>query len=527
MSQPPGSVQGRVVMVQGTASSVGKSVLVAALCRIFRQDGYRVAPFKAQNMSLNSAITADGREIGRAQAVQAAAAGIEPTVDMNPILLKPEADARSQVVVLGRPVASLSASDYATGRQAYWEVVTGALDRLRATYELVVVEGAGSPAEVNLKASDIVNMQVARYAGAPVLLVADIDRGGVFAALVGTLELLEPDERALVRGLIINKFRGDRQLLDPGLEFLAQRTGTPVLGVIPYLPQLCIADEDSVVLEHRRPTRDCGPVTGRQPPLVGTAPSSSGPRLEIVVVRLPRIANFDDFDLLAAEPAVHLRYVERPEELGRPDLVILPGSKTTVADLGFLRSTGLAGRIVGLARSGTPVLGVCAGYQMLGLSLRDPRGVESSTPETSGLGLLPVRTTFLPEKRTRRVRAKVVTRQGFFGGLFDTTVEGYEIHMGSTTADGPPLFRVEADGEEGCPDGCVGLGGIVAGTYLHGLFEGSASRRALIEWLGARRGLRLTAGDVPSSDAEFERLADAVRANLDLAAIHRLVELAE
>ena len=517
----------RVLMIQGTASSVGKSVLVAALCRIFRQDGYRVAPFKAQNMSLNSAVTADGREIGRAQAVQAAAAGIEPTVDMNPILLKPEADARSQVVVLGRPVASLSASDYYTRRQAYWEVVTGALDRLRAAYDLVVVEGAGSPAEVNLKASDIVNMRVARYAGARVLLVADIDRGGVFAALVGTLALLEPDERALVGGLVINKFRGDRRLLDPGLEFLVGHTGKPVLGVVPYLPHLRIADEDSVALDDRRAAGLPGSTSRVSRPDGHAVQPPTEHGLEIAVVRLPRIANFDDFDRLAAEPAVRLRYVESPEELGAPDLVILPGSKTTVADLGFLRSTGLAERIVGLARSGTPVLGVCAGYQMLGVSLRDPWGVESSTPETSGLGLLPVETTFLPEKRTRRVRAKVVTREGFFGGLFDTTVEGYEIHMGSTTTDGPPLFHVEADGEAERPDGCVGLGGIVGGTYLHGLFEGSAPRRALIEWLGARRGLRLTAGDVASPDAEYDLLADAVRANLDLAAIRRLIGLAE
>ncbi len=517
----------RVLMVQGTASSVGKSVLVAALCRIFRQDGYRVAPFKAQNMSLNSAVTADGYEIGRAQAVQAAAAQIEPSVDMNPILLKPEADARSQLVVLGRPVTSLSARDYYARRAALWEVVVGALDRLRAAYDLVVVEGAGSPAEVNLKGADIVNMRVARYSGAPVLLVADIDRGGVFAALVGTLALLEPDERALVAGLVINKFRGDRRLLDPGLEFLVRHTGKPVLGVVPYLANLRIADEDSVALEQRRPTGDREPVTRHGVATVGAAPPSPDPRLEIAVVRLPRIANFDDFDLLAAEPAVHLRYVERPEELEATDLVILPGSKTTVADLGFLRATGLAERIVGLARSGTPVLGVCAGYQMLGLSLWDPRGVESSTPETSGLGLLPVHTTFHPEKRTRRVRARVVTREGFFGGLFDTTVEGYEIHMGSTTTDGPPLFRVESDGEEERLDGCVALGGTIAGTYLHGLFEGSAPRRALIEWLGARRGLPLTAGAVGSPDAEYDLLADAVRANLDLGAIRRLIGSAE
>jgi adenosylcobyric acid synthase len=492
-------------MVQGTASSVGKSLLVAALCRILRQDGYRVAPFKAQNMSLNAAVTADGREISRATAVQAAAAGVEPTVEMNPILLKPEAEARSQVIVLGRPAATLSARDYYARKAALWGVVSGALDRVRAAYDVVVIEGAGSPAEVNLRAGDIVNMRVARYAAAPVLLVGDIDRGGVFAALVGTLELLEPDERALVGGFIINKFRGDRTLLEPGLDFLVGRTGRPVLGVIPYLPRLHVAEEDGVALEQQAAGHGNGPI-------------------DIAVARLPRIANFDDFDLLAAEPAVRLRYVAEPRDLGRPDLVILPGSKATVADLGVLRDSGLAARIVALARAGTPVLGICGGYQMLGQSLADPDGVESSTREAPGLGLLPVQTTFGTEKRTRRVRVRAIAGVGPFGRLGDTSVAGYELHMGRTDGGTAPLFRVAGEGEAERVDGCRSADGMVAGTYLHGLFEHAPVRQALIGWLGARRGLQLEAGMAPSREAEYERLAAVVRAALDLAAVYRLLE---
>ncbi len=493
----------KVLMVQGTSSSVGKSLLVAALCRILRQDGQRVAPFKAQNMSLNAAVTADGGEIGRATAVQAAAAGVEPTVDMNPILLKPEAEARSQVIVLGRPAATLAARDYYARKAALWGVVVGALDRLRAAYDVVVIEGAGSPAEVNLRAGDIVNMRVARHAGAPVLLVGDIDRGGVFASLVGTLALVEPDERALVKGFIINKFRGDRSLLQPGLDFLEGRTGVPVLGVIPYLPHLRIAEEDGATLGQDR--------------------AGDGP-LDIAVARFPRIANFDDFDLLAAEPAVRLRYVERPWDLGAPDLVIVPGSKATVADLEFLRASGLAARIVALARAGTPVLGICGGYQMLGRRLSDPHGVESSVPETPGLGLLPVDTTFAAEKRTRHVQARVVAGPGLFGLLAGTTIDGYEIHMGRTTGSETPLFQIAGAGEAEHGDGCRSADGMVAGVYLHGLFEDPAARRAVIDWLAARRGLHLEAGLTPTREDEYDRLARSVRRDLDLAAVYRLVE---
>ena len=497
----------RVLMVQGTASSVGKSLLVAALCRIFHQDGYRVAPFKAQNMALNSAVTPDGLEIGRSTAVQAAAAGIEPSVDMNPILLKPEAEARSQLVLLGRPDRSMAARDYYARKEALWEIVAGALERLRATCDLVILEGAGSPAEVNLRASDIVNMRVARHVQAPVLLVGDIDRGGIFASLLGTLDLLEPADRPLVQGLIVNKFRGDASLFQPGVDFLVQRSSLPVLGVVPYIPRLRIAEEDSVALED------------------APASDGSGP-LEVVVASLPHIANFDDFDLLAAEPAVRLRYVDTAEQIGTPDLLILPGSKATVADLHTLRTAGLADRITALAQRGTPVLGICAGYQMLGERILDPLGVESVTPETAGLGLLPATTTFLPQKRTRRVRALSLSPAGCFGRLGDIALAGYEIHMGTTEAMGPAIFSVSAAGEAAHADGCRNATGTIAGCYLHGLFEAPAARRALIDWLAARRGLRLPDGaELSSREAEYDRLATAVRASLDIPAIARLARL--
>lgn len=493
---------GKTIMVQGTASSVGKSVLVTALCRIFRQDGLRVAPFKAQNMSLNAAVTPDGLEMARAQAVQAEAAGAEPRVDMNPILLKPEADDRAQVVVLGRPAMTLPAAEYYSRKSDLWAVVTEALDRLRGSYELVVIEGAGSPAEVNLRDRDIANMRVARYAGSPVLLVGDIDRGGVFAALVGTMELLQPEERWLVKGLVVNKFRGDAAVLSPGLTFLAERTGVPVVGVVPYIPGLRIATEDSASLEE--------PATHRGP-------------LDIAVLRLPRISNFDEFRLLGAEPAVTLRFVDGPDTLGRPDLVVLPGSKTTVADLEFLHQTGLAEVVRRLAREGAPLLGICGGYQMLGEWIADPWRVESERDWAPGLGLLPAHTIFQREKRTRRVLARAIAPFGFVKLLDGAAVEGYEIHMGLTTGEGPALFQVASQGEPWRAEGCVASGGLVAGTSVHGIFEDHRARHALIRWLGERRGVQLGAAAIPDREAEYDRLAEAVRASLDLGAIYRAI----
>lgn len=500
-------------MVQGTASHAGKSTLVAAICRILAQDGYRVAPFKAQNMALNSFVAAEGGEIGRAQALQAEAAGLDPTIDMNPILLKPEADARAQVVVAGRSTGSMSAADYQRRKLELWPVVTAALDRLRSRYDVVVAEGAGSPAEINLRDTDLANMRIARYAQAPVLLVGDIDRGGVFAALLGTLELLEPDERRLVRGVAINKFRGDPAILAPGLEFLTQRTGVPVLGVVPYLKDLALPEEDSLGLEDRRGS------------------SHQADRIDVAVIRLPRIANFDEFDPLAAEPAVRLRYVERAADLGQPDLAILPGTKTTMADLAWLRASGLADRILALAASGTPVVGICGGYQMLGRRVDDPHGSESNQPSAAGLGLLPVRTTFDTTKRTVRVRAELSAVPGLLAEAAGQPVVAYEIHLGRTTrpAGLHPLARVVERAGEAVDelDGAVSEDGLIVGTYFHGLFENDGVRHALIAQLAERRaaaagvtapiasprpGRRLAADRAQ----ELDRLAAAVRQHLDL-----------
>lgn len=496
----------RTLMVQGTASSAGKSILVTALCRIFRQDGYHVAPFKAQNMALNSFVTPDGGELGRSQAVQAEAAGAPMSVDMNPILLKPEGDARCQVVVHGRPWKTLSATEYYDFKTDLWPIALQSLSRLRDAYDLVVIEGAGSPAEVNLRDNDIVNMRVALAAGAPVLLVADIDRGGVFAALVGTLELLEPEERATVKGLVINRFRGDLSLLQNGLDFIARRTGVPVLGVIPYIRDLQIAEEDAVAIEGGWSDR----------PAV----------LDIAVIGFSRISNFDDFDPLRAEPGVGVRLVRTAADLGRPDLVILPGTKATVADLEQMRASGLVAAVQSLARAGTPVIGICGGYQMLGTVLRDPLRVESPLSEAPGLGLLLVETTFAAQKSTYRVRGRVVAGHGLLTYATGEEVEGYEIHMGQTGGDFAPVVGItERLGQpaEGA-DGAISGDGLVFGTYMHGLFARDGFRRGLLRWLAERKGVVLPeAGAGIDKEREYDRLAAVVRASLDMELVYQLV----
>jgi adenosylcobyric acid synthase len=502
------------LMVQGTASHVGKSLLVAALCRLFKQDGLRVAPFKAQNMALNSYVTATGGEIGRAQATQAEAAGVAAEVDMNPVLIKPEGDARSQIVVLGKVMGSMTALEYHRRKPELMTIVRESLERLRRRADLVVIEGAGSPAEINLKQHDIVNMAVARAAGARVLLVADIDRGGVFASLVGTMELLDPDERALVGAHVINKFRGDPRLLQPGLEFLVARTGVPVLGVLPFLRELELPDEDSLGLEDRR---------GR-----GRA---SAAELEIAVVRLPRISNFDDFAPLEHEPDVVVRFVERPADVEGADLVILPGSKTTVADLTWLRGSGLAAAVAARAARGAPVLGVCGGCQMLGEEILDPEGMESTSPTTPGLGLLPVRTRFARPKVTAQVRARLATAS-FLGGALDSLVSGYQIHMGRLEPvrhPAKPTFTVLA--RNGAPvdepDGAVSASGAVVGTLIHGLFEDHRLRAGLLGILRERRGLPPSGPrTAPSREGEYDRLAAMAREHLDLAMLRRIAGLA-
>ncbi len=492
-----------VLMVLGTASSVGKSVLVTALCRIFRQDGISVAPFKAQNMSNNADVTPDGREIGRAQSEQAAAAGLAPRWEMNPVLLKPQGDRTSQVVLEGRPAGLLQSADFVGKKRDLWPHVVGALATLREQYELVVAEGAGSPAETNLRAGDIVNMSVARHARAPVLLVGDIDRGGVFAHLFGTLALLEPEDRELVRGFIINRFRGDPSLLAPAIEDLEARTGVPVLGVVPWIDDLRLAEEDAVALERPRASSPTAEVAGL---------------VDIAVIRLPRIANFDDFDPLASEPGVRLRYVAKPEDLGQPRLIILPGTKATIADLEALRRAGLADAVLERHTAGTAVLGICGGFQMLGERLSDPFGVEAQAgTEVSGLGLLPLTTTFAAEKVTRRVEGSLATARGPWAGAANTQVRGYEIHMGTTEAISEPITPLLV--LDGLPDGAVSADGQVAGCYLHGLFHNDALRHALLAGLGLTEAPTRTF----DREREFDRLAQHVRSHLDMDRVRALV----
>jgi len=497
------------LMIQGTASGVGKTVLTAALCRLLARAGYRVAPFKSQNMALNAAVTPDGREIGRAQAAQAEAAGIEPSVDMNPILLKPEGDDRSQVVVAGVSRGSFAFADYRRLRAELFPLIEGSLDRLRRAHDLVIIEGAGSPAEINLNDGEIVNMRIARLADAPVVLAGDIDRGGVFAAFVGTLALLEEADRDRVHAFVINKFRGNAALLTGGLDVLAARTGRPVLGVVPYVDDIPVAAEDSLDLDGR----------------------GGGARadIDVAVIRIPRIANFDDFEPLAREPGVGVRFIRRPEELDGADLIVLPGSKSTVADLAWLRENAVADAIVGVARAGRPVLGVCGGYQMLGQTLRDPHGVESAAAEVGGLGLLPVVTTFEPAKTTVRVRARVAMGRGVLAGARGLELSAYEIHAGVTeTGSGDHPFTVTwrngATTDEA--DGAMDASGNVLGTYLHGLFANDGLRRSLLVGLAARKGLTPDPRwGRPYGPDRYDRLADVVGEALDLALLARLLRV--
>lgn len=497
------------LMIQGTGSSVGKSILVAALCRILRQDGWRVAPFKSQNMALNSFVTRDGKEMGRAQVAQAEAAGIEPTVEMNPILIKPEADAKAQIVVLGKPAITLCAGDYYRYTPELLAIAKESLAKLRSQYDIVIIEGAGSPAEVNLKQHEIVNMRIAKLAQSPVLLVGDIDKGGVFASLVGTLALLEEDERELIKGFIINKFRGDISLLRPGLDFLERYTGRPVLGVVPYYHGIVINEEDSI---HR-----------------GDVGSRAVDSLDIAVIYLPRISNSTDFEPLQQEAGVRLRYVPLYGELGDPDLIIIPGSKSTVADLEAMREHGLASAILRQAAAGTPVIGICGGYQMLGREIRDPKEVESGMEMVPGLGLLDVVTVFEDEKATCQVKAVVAAERGLLAGCRGQEVTGYEIHMGRTTGENThPVFQIvqRPDGVAGYPDGAMDDGGGVMGTYLHGLFDNTAFRHALLENLRQRKGLPATARrSIPSKEQHYDMLAELVRRNLDMKLLYRICGL--
>ncbi len=489
------------LMMLGTHSNAGKSLLATAFCRILARRGVRVAPFKAQNMSNNAGVTPDGGEMGRAQIVQAEAAGIYAHTDMNPVLLKPEGNRRSQVVLNGRMAGQIEAGNWMEKKARLWGEVTAAYDRLASRYDVVVMEGAGSPAEINLKAGDIVNLRMARYAGASCLLVGDIDRGGVFAALAGTMLLLEPEERLLVRGFLINRFRGDPALLGDGLAMLKERAyGVPTLGVIPFLPDLRIADEDAVPLERDRAT---------------AAPLAEG-QLDVAVISLPRIANFDEFDALEVEPGVRLRYVARAEALGHPAAVILPGTKATLADLAWLREGGLDEAILAAHGQGAQVVGICGGYQMAGEWLTDALGVEGARGEqAAGLGLLPVGTAFSAEKETHQVQMKLPDGEA---------VRGYEIHTGeSRVREGTlPFGEIieRSDQAVRVADGARSEDGSVWGTYVHGVFENDGFRHGWLRGLGWSGPLVATTA---LRNGEYDRLADAVEEAVDWAVVEALI----
>ena len=488
----------KTIMIQGTMSNAGKSLLAAGLCRVLKQDGYRVAPFKSQNMALNSFVTKDGLEMGRAQVVQAQAAGVEPDVRMNPILLKPSSDVGSQVIVNGEVRGQMKASEYFRTKRQLVPDILKAYDSLAEEADVIVIEGAGSPAEINLKSEDIVNMGLAEMVDAPVLLVGDIDRGGVFAQLYGTVELLEEKERRRIKGLVINKFRGDVEILRPGLSMLEEKTHLPVVGVVPYL-KVDIEDEDS--LSQRLEMRD-----GKKP-------------LDAAIIRLPHLSNFTDFMPLEQHPLLGVRYVSNAHELGAPDLILLPGTKNTVDDLLWLRQSGLEAALLKLAAGGTPVLGVCGGYQMLGETLADPEGTESGTAQTvRGLGLLPTRTVFTGQKHRTQDTAAVIAAP--FAGA---ALTGYQIHTGRTEVQGVPFCTLA----DGTPEGCVQDN--VFGTYLHGLFDTGELTEKLVTLLCRRKGIAPdSAALIPMEQyrqQQFDLLADGVRGALDLDAVYAAMGL--
>ena len=491
-------------MVQGTGSGVGKSLITAALCRYFYQQGLKVAPFKAQNMALNSFVTESGGEIGRAQAYQAEACGVKPQVTMNPILLKPCGDNLSQVIVMGQVTENRDAKNYYSRHDEHLETVRQALEDLRASYEMVILEGAGSPAEINLKQWDLVNMRMAEMAEAPVLIVGDIDRGGVFAWMKGTFDLLSLDEQDRVCGFIINKFRGDIDLLTPGLEQFENLVGKPILGVLPYARDLMVDEEDAI-------PQQCYPALNTQDRI-----------LDVAVIWLPRISNFTDVSPLAADPNVSLRYVSHQQFLGNPDLIILPGSKNSVDDLQHLKNHGLSREIQRCSDEGSIVLGVCAGFQFLGKNIRDPLHLESRQTQVEGLGYFDFTTTLQAEKITRQVNVKTSPSSFFPPGL---EVTGYEIHMGRTEFHSTPsaLFNSKDNPQE---LGVVHASGTVLGTPIHGFLDNDPLREALLDRV---RSLR----DIPKPEAAFDyqafreqqldRLGDLVRDHLDMNRISDMV----
>ncbi len=497
----------RKIMIQGTMSNVGKSVIAAGLCRIFRQDGYRVAPFKAQNMALNSFITREGLEMGRAQVMQAEAAGVEPVVAMNPILLKPTNDVGSQVIVNGEAIGTMSARDYFKIKKSLIPTVMEAFGRLDEAYDIVVIEGAGSPAEINLKQDDIVNMGLAKLAEAPVLLVGDIDRGGVFAQLYGTVALLEEEERRRIRGLIINKFRGDRTIFDPGVEMLERLTGLPVVGVTPYLP-VSLEDEDS--LSER---------------LEG--PQKAG-LVDIAVIRFPRISNFTDFNRFEGIEGVSLRYVSTAGQLGSPDLILLPGTKNTMRDLLWMRQNGLEAAVLKAHRAGSAIFGVCGGYQMLGRKISDPDGVEEGGT-VRGMELLDTETVFESGKTRTRVEGRILVPGGILKPLGGARIAGYEIHMGRTFSGekAQPLTEIvdEISGERR-QEGAHGSN--VYGSYVHGIFDSEELASGIVRALAQAKGVAEQIGKpvdfAAFKETQYNLLAAGLREHLDMEEIYRIMD---
>lgn len=503
---------GKAVMFCGTGSDVGKSIMTAGFCRILKNRGVRVAPFKSQNMALNSAVTPEGGEIGRAQAVQAAACGIPPHTDMNPVLLKPNSDTGSQIIVQGKPVGTMSAKEYNVFKSVVFDRVRESFGRLAARSDFIVIEGAGSIAEINLKAHDIANLRVAAMAGCPVILVADIDRGGVFAQIVGTLELLDRVERALVKGVIINKFRGDPSLLTPGIDFVEQRTGVPVLGVVPWFSHFRIPEEDSIALQRRK-----SGIGNREP---------TKDKIHIGVVKLPRISNYTDFDALEAEPDVTLHYVEAPAHLKGIDLLILPGSKSTMADLYFLMERGL---FDGVRQFGGVIAGICGGFQMLGTRVFDPLNVESAIREAAGLGLLDAETTMRPVKETHQSEAVLQAAGERLAPGCTVAIEGYEIHMGETVVGpGASPFAVivrRSDRDIEVCDGAVSPDGRVFGTYLHGIFDNDTFRRPFLNRLREQKGMEPMVDTCPRADP-FDLLSAHLETYLDMERLFAICGLA-
>ena len=490
------------IMIQGTMSNVGKSLLAAGLCRMLAQDGVRVAPFKSQNMALNSGVTADGLEMGRAQILQAQAAGIEPDVRMNPILLKPESNHKSQLVLRGKAVGTYAAGEYFRNKKALMPRVLDAYNELASDYDVIVIEGAGSPAEINLAKDDIVNMGLARAVEAPVLLAGDIDPGGVFAQLYGTVALVGEENRHYIKGLVINKFRGDVSLLKPGLEPLEEMCGAPVVGVVPYM-QLDLEDEDSL---SSRLNQGAGRGV-----------------VDIAVVRLPHLSNFTDFDALDRIEGASVRYVSKAEQLGRPDLVILPGSKSTVADALWLESSGMGECVKALASQQTPILGICGGFQLLGGELRDPQA-EPDLQYARGLGLIDAHTVFGEDKRLVRSKLQIAGAQGAFSVLNGIKANGYEIHTGVTECASAPVGIID-----GKPEGAAC--GNIMGTYLHGLFDEPRITSALVGELRCRRGLPAREAGAKRvlcaaehRNNELDRLAAVVRESLDMDVVYRIIE---